>query len=129
MMTAAVAVRPDVVSRTIESELTESQLLVGTPIAPGLVAGHARVLFTPDAGYIAPGSVLVIGALTSEWLGLLNTAGAVVAESASLLSDPAIVARELGVPVVAGVSLATETIRDGQTLVVDGGHGTVLVEP
>jgi pyruvate,water dikinase len=118
-----------VVSRTTETALDGSQLLVGTPIAPGLVAGLARVLFTPDAGYVAPGSVLVIGALTSEWLGLLPDVGAVVAESASLLSEPAIVARELGVPVVAGVYLATETIRDGQTLVVDGGHGTVLVEP
>ncbi|HET7771271.1 MAG TPA: PEP-utilizing enzyme [Chloroflexota bacterium] len=113
----------------LESEIYGSQLLTGTPISPGIVAGHARVLTTPDAGYVEPGAVLVIGALTAEWLGLLNSAGAVVAETASLLSEPATVARELGVPVVAGVALAAEMIRDGQMVVVDGGHGTVLVEP
>ena len=51
-MATAIAPRPD-----LESEIYESQLLTGTPVSPGIVAGHARVLFAPDAGYVAPGSV------------------------------------------------------------------------
>ena len=121
----AIAFRPEPV---VALDLYEGQLLVGTPISPSIAAGHARVLTTPDAGYVEPGTIVVVPLLSAEWMPL-QVAGAAVAGRAHLLSDPAIVAREMGVPVVANIALATEAIRDGQTIVVDGGHGTVLTAP
>jgi rifampicin phosphotransferase len=124
-MTMTVA---DAVGYEDPTALTEGQLLIGIPISPGVVAGRARVLATPDVGYIEPGSILVIDSFSTEWMGLLHYAGGVVAETASLLTDPAIVARELGVPVVGHIAFATQLISDGQTLVVDGDRGSVLIE-
>ncbi len=52
-------------------------------------------------------------------------AAAVVIDVGGQLSHGAIVARELGIPCVAGVRTATATLRTGDRIVVDGDRGTV----
>jgi pyruvate,water dikinase len=59
------------------------------------------------------------------WIALFANAGAIVVERGSLLSHSAIVARELGIPCVVGLKGATEWIRTGDQVEVDGGAGTV----
>ncbi len=44
-----------------------------------------------------------------------------------LLSHSAIVAREYSIPCVVGTHTAVDDIRDGATVTVDGGSGTVTV--
>jgi pyruvate,water dikinase len=50
-------------------------------------------------------------------------------ETGGVLSHGAIVARELGLPAVAGLPGAPQRLRSGQRLRVDGGAGTVTVLP
>jgi pyruvate,water dikinase len=52
-----------------------------------------------------------------------------VVERGSMLSHSAIVAREMGIPCVVGVENATDHIRSGASLRLDGGAGTVEVLP
>ncbi len=52
-----------------------------------------------------------------------------VTEVGSATAHAAILARALGIPAVVGVEGATSAIRPGDTLVVDGTRGTVLVAP
>ena len=59
------------------------------------------------------------------WIALFASAGAIVVERGSLLSHSAIVARELGIPCVVGLSDATRWITDGEVLTVDGASGRV----
>jgi pyruvate,water dikinase len=59
------------------------------------------------------------------WLtlwGLLVTIGILSTTAASPCS---IVAREYSIPAVLATGLATRRIKDGQTITVDGGAGTV----
>jgi phosphotransferase system enzyme I (PtsI) len=44
-------------------------------------------------------------------------------------SHTAILARSLGIPAVVGLREAAEHVQPGQTVIVDGIHGTVIVEP
>ena len=44
-------------------------------------------------------------------------------------SHTAIVARSLGVPAVVGLKKITEMVKSGDTLVLDGNHGRVIVNP
>src|SRR3546814_20113462 len=44
-------------------------------------------------------------------------------------SHTAIVARSMGVPAVVALGTVRELVRDGDTLVVDGAAGVVLVNP
>jgi pyruvate,water dikinase len=58
---------------------------------------------------------------------MVSAAGLVV-EQGSLLSHTAIIGRELGVPTVVGVDGATELIRNGQVIQVNGQTGEIVFE-
>ena len=71
---------------------------------------------------------MVVRALTPPWTPYLGLVGAVVTNSGGPLSHAAIVAREFGIPAVIGTTNATDFIRDGSLVTVDGTTGVVLVE-
>jgi phosphoenolpyruvate synthase/pyruvate phosphate dikinase len=56
---------------------------------------------------------------------LFNMASAIVADVGGALSHAALVAREFGIPAVCGTGTATELLRDGEIVEVDGSAGTV----
>ena len=74
---------------------------------------------------IAKGDVLVTESTTEAFNILLPLLGGIVTDNGGLLSHAAIVAREYGIPAVLATGIATRRIKDGQTITVDGGAGTV----
>ncbi len=74
---------------------------------------------------VRAGDVLVCRTTASPWEVLFPTIGALVTEGGGLLSHPAIVAREHGLPAVLGVADAMSRFHDGQLVRVDGAAGTV----
>lgn len=97
----------------------------GTGASAGTVTAVARVIADPRGQSIAAGEILVARHTDPGWIALFASAGAIVVERGSLLSHSAIVARELGIPCVVGLSDATRWIVDGETLTVDGASGRV----
>jgi pyruvate,water dikinase len=75
-----------------------------------------------------PGEILITCFTDTAWTPLFNLATAVVVEIGSLLSHSSIVARELGIPAVVNTKVATQVIRTGDTLVVDGNEGKVYLQ-
>lgn len=73
------------------------------------------------------GAVLVVRTLDPGLAPLLPRLGGLVAETGSLLSHLAILARELGVPTVVGVEGALDRFPAGTLVVVDGTTGEVAV--
>ena len=104
--------------------------LRGTPCAPGRGRGRTRVARSiEEAQAIRPGEVLVAPFTDPGWTALFPRLAAVVTETGGLLSHAAVIAREYGIPAVLGVPDVTRRVRDGSTLLVDGGRGTVEVAP
>jgi len=97
----------------------------GTGASAGTVTAVARVIADPRGQSIAAGEILVARHTDPGWIALFASAGAIVVERGSLLSHSAIVARELGIPCVVGLSDATRWITDGEVLTVDGASGRV----
>ena len=97
----------------------------GTGCSAGRVTAVARVVADPRTQGIAAGEILVARHTDPGWIALFASASAIVVERGSLLSHSAIVARELGIPCVVGLSGATAWIRDGERLEVDGATGLV----
>jgi rifampicin phosphotransferase len=121
---AASAVVPDLHRETHES-LTMGRWR-GVPVAPGRAAGPARVLLSPLDGHrLSRGDVLVAPSTDPGWTPLFLRAGAVVMETGGYLSHGAIVAREFGLPAVAGLPGILVQVADGEQLVVDGDEGVV----
>ncbi len=103
--------------------------LVGTAASAGRVVGIARVVLDPDGARIEPGEILVAPSTDPGWTPLFLTAGGLVMEMGGAMSHGAVVAREYGIPAVVGVAQATTRIVTGQRICVDGGAGTVALEP
>jgi phosphohistidine swiveling domain-containing protein len=112
-----------------ESESNQAgNALKGVPASPGKVTAPACVLHgSEDFAAMRSGAVLVAGTTTPAWTPLFAMASAIVTDIGGPLSHGSIVAREYGIPAVMGTGVATRRIRDGQTITVDGGNGTVTL--
>jgi phosphohistidine swiveling domain-containing protein len=99
----------------------------GVACCAGLVVGSARVLKPRGLGAerLRPGEILVTRGPDLGLSPLFWMAAGVVTELGGPLASGCIVAREYGVPMVAGVAGATTAIRDGERLRLDGDRGVV----
>jgi pyruvate,water dikinase len=106
----------------------EETSLRGLGASGGVYEGPARRVAGPsEFDRIARGDVLVTEATSEAFNILLPLLGAIVTDTGGLLSHPAIVAREYGIPGVVGTRDATERIPDGARVRVDGDAGEVTV--
>ena len=105
---------------------TPGNVLKGSAVSPGRVTGEACVILSPrDFDRMRPGTILVCPATTPAWTQLFPQAVGLVTDIGGILAHGSIVAREYGIPAVLGLVNATQRIRDGQTLTVDGDKGYV----
>lgn len=106
----------------------EGSVLIGTGASPGQVTATARVIHGPDEfERLGRGEILVAHATTPAWTPLFALTGGLVTDMGGVLSHGSIVAREYGIPAVMGTGNATERIRDGQVVTVDGTAGKVYL--
>lgn len=102
--------------------------VLGHPASAGTYRGRARLVLGPaDFEKLAKGDVLVAQLTSPTYNVVLPLLGAVVTDHGGVLSHPAIVAREFGIPAVVGTGDATIRIPDGAIVLVDGDRGTVTV--
>jgi phosphoenolpyruvate synthase/pyruvate phosphate dikinase len=103
-------------------------MFTGIAASSGRYTGTVRVILSEaEFDRLRAGDVLVCPATSPAWSVLFSSVGALVADSGGVLSHPAIIAREFGVPAVVATSVGTTQLRDGQVVVVDGTIGTVEV--
>lgn len=105
-----------------------AQQLRGLGCSPGQAHGRARVIHNPSKSSLSPGDILIAKATDPAWAFLMVAAAGLVVERGNMLSHAAIIGRELGIPCVIGVTDATELIREGQLLTIDGTSGIVSLE-
>ncbi len=102
--------------------------LRGIAASSGAVEGLAHVAVSPATGReIEAGQILVARFTDPGWTPIFPLAAAVVTEIGGVLSHGAIVAREFGIPAVVNVQTATQRIRSGDLLRVDGSSGLVTI--
>jgi pyruvate,water dikinase len=102
--------------------------LQGVPLSAGVAEGPALVLEHPEGAAIpSEPYILVCPSTDPAWVPLFVRAKGLVMETGGVLSHGAIVAREFGLPAVAGLSGIHKRLKTGQRLRVDGGGGTVTL--
>jgi pyruvate,water dikinase len=115
---------------TAEQSGESARQLVGQPASSGVATGRARCIRgVEDLGRFRAGEVLVCDAIQPVMTHLVPLACAVVERRGGMLIHGAIIARELGIPCVNGISRAVEVLEDGELLTVDGFLGIVTVGP
>jgi phosphohistidine swiveling domain-containing protein len=103
--------------------------LSGMGLVTGTVTGQAWVLQEPSVslpeGYDPKTTVLVARSVDAGWIPTFAMVAGVVVETGGDLSHGSIVLRELRLPSVTNVAHATQVFSDGDTVVLDGGNGSV----
>jgi rifampicin phosphotransferase len=97
----------------------------GLACCKGVVTAKVRVIEDPRVEALLPGEILVARHTDPGWIAVFANAAGVIAERGSLLSHSAIVAREMGVPCVVSLKGATQWLKTGDIVRLDGGAGTV----
>ena len=105
----------------------EEGLLRGSAISGGTAEGPICVLTEPDPKLVQQGDVLVMEYADPGWTPLFPRAAGIVMEVGGLMCHAAVVARELGIPAVFGVSDATAILQKGQRVEVNGTKGIVRI--
>lgn len=110
-------------------------LVTGLGASPGVASGRVRVLDTPQEGrQLQAGEILVASMTSPDWVPTMRRAAAIVTDRGGMTCHAAIVSRELHKPCVVGTRTATQVLRDGSEVTVDGAtgeirEGRVEVEP
>jgi len=101
-------------------------ILTGEPASPGVVTGIVNILKSAkEIGKIKRGDVLVTDMTTPDFVPAMKKAVAIVTNKGGQTSHAAIVSRELGVPCVVGTKTATNTLKQGRVITIDGAAGRV----
>ena len=105
--------------------------LKGIGCCPGVVVGEAKIVRNPsEAGDLAK-RILVAERTDPGWVPLYPAVSGLLIERGSILSHSAVVAREMGIPTIVGITGLLASIPDGCRIEMDGQAGTVrlLDEP
>ena len=109
-------------------EKPDSNEIRGFAASNGVVDGVARVVMSVDEiERLRHGDILVCHVTNPSWAPVFQKIAAAVSDIGGSMSHAAIVAREYGLPAVVGTGTATQKIKDGQRIRVDGGRGIVTI--
>jgi pyruvate kinase len=110
-------------TNTLKVHLAAEVLASGRGMSAGRSAGPTVRATEGDLTDCPDGAVVVLGEpFDGEFTGELSAVGAIVAADRGTTSLPAVVARELGVPMVGDVAL---DVPEGTVVTVDGDRGVV----
>lgn len=101
--------------------------LIGLPASAGTVEGRARVILDMAEADLQPGDILVTTHTDPSWSPLFVAASGLVTEVGGMMTHGAVIAREYGLPAIVGVEHATQLVRDGQQIRVNGTEGYLKI--
>jgi pyruvate,water dikinase len=105
---------------------SSERVLRGSGVCGGVATGPAGVLQSASQlDKLSAGSILVTRQTDPGWAPVFPLIQGLVMERGGMLSHGAILAREYGLPTVVGVPDATERIKPGCIVTVDGDRGLV----
>lgn len=118
-------------TKSSASSITEKScdtkiLLRGQGASPGVVAGKVVIVRdVKDTGIVKEGDILVTQMTNPDMVPAMRKVAAIVTDEGGMTCHAAIVSRELGTPAVVGTKNATNTLKNGQLVTVDGEKGFV----
>jgi pyruvate,water dikinase len=92
-----------------------------------VVEGRARVILDMHDADIEEGDILVTTFTDPSWTPLFVAIKGLVTAVGGLMTHGAVIAREYGLPAVVGVENATQLIKNGQRIRLNGTDGWVEI--
>ena len=112
-------------TNTLKVHVAAETLVTGKATVAGHVAAPVHRVDDGDLSAVPEGSIVALGPdFAGEFSGDLDAIAGIVDAREGMTGYPAVVARELGVPMVSGASLP-ESVADGTVVTLDGERGIV----
>lgn len=107
----------------------KSSELRGQVAYPGIVKGVIRIVNVPSelAGFIR-GEIMVSRSTNPSLVSAMEKAAAIITDMGGLTCHAAIVAREMKKPCIVGTKIATEILKNGDSVEVDAEQGVILIK-
>jgi len=118
-----------VTAATKELEAPPGDRMTGIGCSAGIATGRVRIVSPPEAGHIDPDDIVVAQRTDPGWVTLLPNCRGLVVEVGNPLSHGAIIARELGMPMIAMLPGVMQWLRTGDRVTIDGSAGTIVRHP
>jgi pyruvate,water dikinase len=115
----------EVMRGAYKSRAAPEGALVGLAVSSGVIEGRARVITAMEDADLEAGDILVTSFTDPSWTPLFVSIAGLVTEAGGLMTHGAVIAREYALPAVVGVQHATQRIRDGQRIRLNGTDGYV----
>ncbi|HSQ92951.1 MAG TPA: phosphoenolpyruvate synthase, partial [Methanoregula sp.] len=101
-------------------------LVQGQGAAPGIASGRVVIIRdVKDTGSVKEGDILVTRMTNPDMVPAMRKVAAIVTDEGGMTCHAAIVSRELGTPAVVGTKTATNVLKNGQLVTVDGEKGHI----
>jgi len=108
------------------NSMKEKILLKGIPASSGKAVGTVRIVKEADDVKKFSENEILVAPFTSPLLTVaILKASAIITDKGGIMSHAAIVAREAGIPCITGTDRATEILKDGEEVIVNGEEGVV----
>jgi len=122
----------DEITGSIQEDVTKDytglEELTGTMACGGTASGIVRIINKPeDMQKMEQGDILVSVATTPSIVPAMQKAAAFITDEGGITCHAAIVAREMKKPCIIGTKIATQVLRDGDTVTIDANKGIVRV--
>lgn len=114
-------------TNVLKVELVGDVLLTGTSFCNKSVCGNVCVAKnnTEAINNFKDGDILVISETNNDIISILRKASAIITETPGLGSHAVIVGMTLDIPVLCGAKNATQILKNGTTITIDGNRGQV----
>jgi len=107
-------------------EIEGEAILKGLAASPGIASGKIKIVEDiEDLDKIHPGDILVTKMTNPDMVVTMQKANAIITDEGGLTAHAAIVSREMGIPCVVGTKEATNFLKEGETITVDGFSGKI----
>ncbi len=107
---------------------TKSGEVNGLAASPGVIEAKARVVLSLEQfEEVKQGEILVCRMTNPAWVVLFTRIAGLVTDAGGSASHSAVVSREFGLPAVVGTSYATQQIKTGDLVRVNGTTGVVEI--
>ncbi|MER2226270.1 MAG: PEP/pyruvate-binding domain-containing protein [Carnobacterium sp.] len=124
----------DLMETSISPEM--ENLLVDTPSSlsgiganDGIVSGKVRILLDPkDIHQLQAGEILVTRFTDTGWSHAFGSIEGLITETGGVLCHASIVAREFGIPTIVCATHATENLKTGMTVTMNGTTGDITIQ-
>lgn len=122
--------RPITTLKKQEGKIEEAKggeiILEGIAASFGVASGPVKIIHSAsEIDKIQEGDVLVTEMTNPDFVPAMKKAAAIVTNQGGRTSHAAIVSRELGIPCVVGTGKATQILKDGEIVTVDGKKGVI----